>query len=310
MGHGKKQTPMLPEAEEDLCYECHGGIARAEQARKANRLGSGPPMMDISQVFRKPFHHPVEIRGAHSPRETNGAPGPIMERHSECVDCHQPHRTERKMPRLPAGTNVRKRSSLDASRFEYDLCFRCHGRGSLNAPFSETTDPENEFALGNRSYHPVEGRGTSTNVPSLILPYTTESIINCTDCHNNDDPSGPNGPHGSIYDPILVRNYNQNNDSPESEFQYSLCYGCHARTSILADQSFSKHNMHIVKERASCKSCHDAHGSQVNTHLIFFNREYVTPSSSGRLEFIDLGNQAGQCFLTCHGKDHNPLSYP
>jgi len=36
----------------------------------------------------------------------------------------------------------------------------------------------------------------------------------------------------------------------------------------------------------------------------------VRPSSSGRLEFIDLGQGSGQCYLTCHGMNHNPRQYP
>jgi len=310
VGHGKKRTPMLPDSEEDLCYECHGGQSRARAAEAANRLRGNATMPDISKEFRKPFHHPVEIVGAHNPREETDPSVPILQRHSECVDCHDHHGTERKQPDLPPGAGIRKRSSYRATDFEYNLCFRCHGRGSITAPLAETTDPENEFDLSNPSYHPVEGRGRNPDVPSLIQPYTEESIINCTTCHTNDDPFGPRGPHGSIYDPILADNFQQEDDSPESEFLYRLCYKCHSRSSILADQSFSLHSKHIVDERTSCHTCHDAHGSQLNTHLIFFNREVVSPSSSGRFEFIDLGSRAGQCYLNCHNKDHDPLAYP
>ena len=55
------------------------------------------------------------------------------------------------------------------------------------------------------------------------------------------------------------------------------------------------------------------YGSQRNTHLIKFGETQdpmrIQRSSSGRLEFIDLGEKTGQCFLTCHGVDHNPKSY-
>jgi hypothetical protein len=36
----------------------------------------------------------------------------------------------------------------------------------------------------------------------------------------------------------------------------------------------------------------------------------VTPSSSNRLEYNSLGAGRGECYLTCHGKDHNPEQYP
>jgi hypothetical protein len=319
VGHGKSHTPMLPDVEEALCYECHGGQALAQMAQKANRLRAKTAMPDISQEFRKPSHHPVEISGAHSPREDTAVPVSNLKRHSECVDCHQHHRTEKKAESLSRGGVARKRSSYDQTKFEYTLCYECHGKGSLTVPLTEMTDSETEFALGNPSYHPVEGQGANTNVPSLIRPLTEQSLMSCTDCHNNDNPTGPRGPHGSIYQPILFKHYNVEDNLPESEYQYALCYDCHARSSILADQSFTKHSLHIVNAKASCYACHNAHGSQRNTHLIEFVRPYVftagapspvTPSSSGRLEYIDFGNQSGQCFLTCHGKDHNPLSYP
>jgi predicted CXXCH cytochrome family protein len=310
VGHGKPQTPMLPAPEEALCYQCHGGAANSQKAKKENRLGTAAELPDISKEFQKPSHHPVEIRGAHNPREMVDAAVPILERHSECVDCHHEHRTERKTPRLRVDASLRKRSSFDNADPEYELCYRCHGRGSFTAPLAETTDPENEFNVGNRSYHPVEAQGTNNQVPSLILPYTPQSLINCTDCHGNDNPSGPSGPHGSIYSPILVRNFNQRDDSMESEYQYSLCYGCHSRSNILSNQSFSEHKRHIVDEKTSCHTCHDSHGSRSNAHLIVFDSEVVRPSSIGRLEYVDTGNQAGQCYLSCHGKDHNPLSYP
>ena len=53
-----------------------------------------------------------------------------------------------------------------------------------------------------------------------------------------------------------------------------------------------------------------------NDHLInFMSRDLtgevaVTPSSTGTLEYVSLGMNAGRCFLTCHGSDHNPKDYP
>ncbi len=310
VGHGKEMTPMLPSSEEELCYECHGDRTKAGRSKASKRLGNIPHMADISAEFAKSSHHPVEISGAHSPREHSGLRIASPQRHAECVDCHHHHRTERKGPPIGRGSIEKRRSPLNRANYEYSLCYQCHGRGSLTAPLTESTDPQNEFDLGNSSYHPVEGPGKNSYVPSLILPLTEESLINCTDCHNNDNPSGPSGPHGSMYAPILVRQFNQEDDRLESEFQYSLCYGCHARSSILGNQSFPLHYDHIVEERTSCHACHNAHGSRFNAHLIFFDDEIVSASSSGRLDFIDLGNLSGQCYLTCHGKDHNPLSYP
>jgi hypothetical protein len=40
-----------------------------------------------------------------------------------------------------------------------------------------------------------------------------------------------------------------------------------------------------------------------------FDKRFVTPSSGGLLRFDDQGTRKGRCYLTCHGKNHNPLSY-
>jgi hypothetical protein len=40
--------------------------------------------------------------------------------------------------------------------------------------------------------------------------------------------------------------------------------------------------------------------------LVNFNTTYVTASSGGQLRYDAV---ARQCFLTCHGADHNPKSY-
>ena len=82
------------------------------------------------------------------------------------------------------------------------------------------TNTRLEFATGpNPSYHPVVSAGKSLDVPSLIPPLTTASIINCTDCHSNDSGpnaggTGPSGPHGSLYPPILERQHGPDQREP------------------------------------------------------------------------------------------------
>jgi len=174
-----------------------------------------------------------------------------------------------------------------------------------------------EFDPANPSYHPVESAGVNPDVPSLLPPNTISSIIFCRDCHNTDDPNGPQGPHGSGFDFLLERNYETLDNSAESSFNYAICYKCHSRQSILANQSFSEHNKHIVDERTPCSVCHDPHGVNNlqgntfnNSHLINFDITVVRPVGQIDPRFEDRGRFAGQCFLTCHGAVHNPESYP
>lgn len=46
-----------------------------------------------------------------------------------------------------------------------------------------------------------------------------------------------------------------------------------------------------------------------NSRLINFDLAISRPSSSGQLKFVANGTNHGSCYLTCHGKNHNPLSY-
>ena len=171
-----------------------------------------------------------------------------------------------------------------------------------------------QFNPANLSFHPVESVGKNPSVPSLIVPWATAGLMYCTDCHNNDQGphgggGGPDGPHGSAYTPILERQLLLTDNSSESAANYALCYKCHSRTSVLANQSFKYHKKHISDVKAACTTCYDPHGVANNTHLINFNTAYVTASSNGKSEFVDKGTFHGNCSLRCHGKDHKALSY-
>lgn len=193
------------------------------------------------------------------------------------------------------------------------------------------------------SYHPVTrvrnlSTGLGGDVPSLrqqpISPggpplpnrlLSSTSYIYCGDCHNNDTgrnlgtTTGPAGIHGSNQ-PHLLERTNLLEPPPAvpggssagvsySPANYMLCDKCHdVQGSILMNQSFKEHEEHIREASAACSTCHDPHASQAPM-LINFDRSIVGPSSSGRLEYHRTGFRTGECYLTCHGQDHNPKSY-
>jgi hypothetical protein len=35
----------------------------------------------------------------------------------------------------------------------------------------------------------------------------------------------------------------------------------------------------------------------------------VTPPPTGQIQYVSTGPGQGTCYLTCHGRVHNPLSY-
>ena len=216
---------------------------------------------------------------------------------------------------------------VEEANFAYEVCFKCHADNNvitfvdINRQLSQI-NTRLEFDLANPSFHPVEGAGKNSNVPSLLSPLNENSIIYCTDCHANDSGpgaggTGPAGPHGSSYKRLLERNYTTLDETPESGFEYALCYKCHDRESILNDESFPEHSEHVESEDAPCSACHDPHGISAsqgtatnNSHLINFDLNIVSPNGDGQLEFVDFGNFRGSCALNCHGEEHDPKVYP
>lgn len=300
--------------EEDNCLVCHNG-----------NVASTDIESELTKLYR---HASQDYTGIHDAAEDFSA---AVQNHVECVDCHNPHRSNHISSSVaPAisgmnegvsgistsGAFIRPASNL------YEICYKCHADNNVISTIRidrqlQQLNTRLEFDPSNPSYHPVEAIGSNANVPSLLPPYTSSSIIFCTDCHNNNDTLAPSGPHGSVYEFLLEENYTTQDFTQENATNYALCYKCHDRNSILNDISFSLHNKHIIAENTPCSACHDAHGisntqgnSLNNTHLINFDITIVQPDSQSRLRFEDTGIFSGRCFLNCHGKSHEPEIYP
>ncbi len=309
------------EKESDLCSTCHDG---------------NPVTPNLVAEFSKGSNHPLGLSdSAHASDEATLVNSP--DRHVECQDCHNPHQAKPRVslpgpmvsPRPASGPLSEIRgidtagNPVDPASYEYQLCFRCHG-DSTGKPAAPTprqfpsTNVREEFNGSMASFHSVAVTGTlNTRLPSLRAGWTNASYVTCTSCHNNNDGpnngaggTGPNGPHGSNYDNLLERRFETSDPQTYSQAKYALCFKCHDPNSILNDESFDKHKKHIEGEEAPCTVCHDPHGSSGQKKLINFDTSVVFPSG-GRLEFIapeDNGGK-GECYLVCHGKDHDPKDY-
>jgi len=305
--------------EENNCFDCHNGNVASK---------------NIALEFNKPYKHNVgSYLNIHIPNEPNQL---YSNMHVECVDCHNPHASKDQSAVPPNVSGAlsgvkgitQTGNTIDAATFAYEICYRCHA-GSSGSPPSATSriivqnNVMLEFAPANPSYHPVTAMGKNPAVPSLIPPWTTSSVMYCTSCHAGDGTSSTAGPHGSIY-PHILKLQNLTTDggttasgTTESPSAYALCYSCHSRASILSDISFNGHKKHLQSDvRAPCNTCHDPHGISLtqgnatnNSNLLNFRAGVVTTSSGGLLKFVDMPGNHGQCYLTCHGKNHNPLSY-
>jgi len=308
IGHGRIRTPMLPERRDQFCFTCHGDSYALDKAQKEGRIAKSVRENNIKKEFEKPSHHPIERNaGLHTYYEILPEIDSSMPRHVSCGDCHHHHFVSKENKMLGIRGTTAQKVKVAASD-EYELCFNCHSY-SANLPLYQTNKAE-LFNISSSSFHPVVGPGKNISMTSLIAPLTVSSQIKCTDCHGSDDPTGPRGPHGSQYKYILSKNFSDS-DGPENITQYELCYSCHRRNSILNNESFSYHNLHISDVGTSCRTCHNPHGSTKNQHLIDFeSASVIGPSTSGRMAYTSMGPNTGQCYLTCHDKDHNPEVYP
>jgi len=321
--------------EAENCTICHDGTVATKNVA-AEFVGSG-----------KTSRHPIEAaQWKHSPSEDPST----MPRHVTCADCHNPHQARAASATttglagpLQGVSGVSLSGALVRSATqEYQVCLKCHGEPTTPGVMrvDRSRDTRERLGTGSRSYHPVAAAGKNATMRGFTQGYTASSIVRCTDCHNNSDPS-PAGPHASRYAPILERNYVATDPAAESPGAYAICYKCHDRNSVLgtptvaptnaANASTAKvatirrtiatgtggfpHWLHVVKNQTSCAVCHDAHGSRDNAHLIDFmtrdatGKAVVTANPAGRLDYVNTGVGNGSCYLTCHGVIHNPLSY-
>ncbi len=206
------------------------------------------------------------------------------------------------------------------AQYEYEVCLRCHGDNPVRVrdTIPRVVPSENlrrEIGFSAVSSHPfVRGARNLADVPSLSAAYSGKRI-SCSDCHNSNKArafggSGPNGPHGSIYNFLVALEYDSGYSVPESEQAYALCYRCHSRSSILSNQSFSLHRQHVVTSRIPCSACHEPHGNTANAHLINFDRRVVSaiPGSMG-VQYRSRGRFTGSCTLRCHDVNHVNFIY-
>jgi predicted CXXCH cytochrome family protein len=314
-GHGQRLLARSDELEN--CTVCHNGAVAAR---------------NVAQEFNdasKPSRHPVESAPwTHDPKEDPAT----MPRHVTCADCHNPHAATGTPGTPPlvsgplrgvAGATLAGTPLGEASH-EYEVCSKCHGASEPTTTgitrMEATRIVRSKIDPNNASYHPLAAPGRNATLGGFMPGYTASSIISCTDCHNNSDwtPAGtaPRGAHASHYEPILERNYETRDPSPESLTNYDLCYKCHNRDYLINDRANTfPHKSHLEKQ-APCAACHDAHGSRQNAHLINFmlrdrtGKAVVSATLTGQLEYISAGPGSGTCYLICHGAEHNPRSYP
>lgn len=343
---------LVKAQEENTCYLCHNGTVAATNIQaeflKAYRhpVNITPNASHDATLVEQPLimNLHAECMDCHNPHAVKDAPPMISFNPSSPFDPN--HST-------PPNANARIKgvTGVDVSgsptsdvNFQYELCFKCHGlpgKGACDAGRCPTAtslqmtrldgvynlrDKVYSGTAGLVSYHPIEANNPSNNteVPSLrtdIPLNRTTSLIYCTDCHSGDTSpaaggTGPDGPHGSIYEAMITRPYTFNPELDPGNFD--LCFKCHDEASVTADGPTGWYHEQHLKRGVTCINCHDPHGSQKFNHLINFltnatygGTNYQITGAAGFAEptFIDQGAYQGTCYLDCHGVVHDPFCY-
>lgn len=118
---------------------------------------------------------------------------------------------------------------------EYQVCLKCHsgyangvGKTDQAMEFQPVNDAAGSGVNNNRSWHPVmdatnRGLADAMNTPFDAATGTGNQTMLCSDCHSNDNPAGPVGPHGA-----------SGNSKVLMATGDSLCLSCH-KDSVYGD---------------------------------------------------------------------------
>jgi predicted CXXCH cytochrome family protein len=130
--------------------------------------------------------------------------------------------------------------------------------------------------------------------------------MDCSDCHGNNNPAGPKGPHGSEFPGLLKARWNASPLATGAPDENGLCFTCHD-PGVLQSGSWRWHTLHATAG-FSCAACHDPHGSREFPGLLNLRGQPLGGGPgrrAGRVEPTSLDQ--GTCTLRCHGHPHRQI---
>jgi len=184
--HTAKNEMLLTTSgsQSDLCFTCHDGTGATTDVK--SEFVSGPQNDPATASY---YRHDATAVTNHTLAVDNEFGG-VLNRHSECTDCHNPHaaaNTDATVPaagvawptsgRLAAISGVTVDNSTTPATytfasgvgttltFEYQLCLKCHSNFTVlpantsGKPSRDLLDAGAEFDPANAAYHPVEAAG-------------------------------------------------------------------------------------------------------------------------------------------------------
>ncbi len=246
---------------DDMCLSCHESGAAEPGRRELLGMGTAASPPDIRSEITRPVVH----RGA------------------RCVDCHSVHG----IARLPGGGSTTSTSDASNRRPSVASAPRptcaCRATGPVRRrrPIRTTSGCSSTRGTPRTTrcwrWRAVPFRACSP-------PLTTDSMVNCSDCHASDDPGAARGPHGSRV-PGLAR-------------RRLLAAGRPARVAVdlppvlLLPRSRRRARRGPVSAASAARGrrsnlvrlCHDPHGATAARALIRFNE----PTSITGVQSVEL----------------------
>lgn len=228
-GHTGSAVNLLPHrgSQSGLCLSCHDGTG----GPNVGAVFTDPAIPANNPADRSYYGHDVLAASSHTSSISNEFGG-VLNRHSECGDCHNPHRAGGPAATASAagwtssgslagisGVSVVNGAAGTAPAYtfldgvttpitlEYQLCFKCHSGFTVlpsNVGFTPSRyelDKGIEFNPANPSYHPIEAAGknqTAAMAASLAgpSPYKrwTFTTTSTIRCVNCHANDGSSGP--------------------------------------------------------------------------------------------------------------------
>jgi predicted CXXCH cytochrome family protein len=253
-----------PPAQSNLCFTCHDGTNAITNIKSDYTDPNVPPNDPSTNSI---YSHPATTPAA-NPAGGNDAFHNVLNRQSECGNCHNPHAGDSSLTTETAkgylasgalakisgvGVSGSSRSFVweDSITYEYELCYKCHSSYTVLPTSPAETDQSAEFNPANASFHPIESSGTNSSTamgnnlagtsPYKLWNFGTGDTIRCLNCHgdyrlaNPASPPAANGrlaPHSSEHVSLLMNNYRDLLLKPSGEAyqasDFALCYQCHA----------------------------------------------------------------------------------
>jgi predicted CXXCH cytochrome family protein len=253
--HTASNNNLLPQppAQSNLCFTCHDGSNAASNIKSEY---ADPNVLPNDPATSSLYSHPATTPSSHTSAETDEFHN-VLNRHSECSDCHDSHRVDNSLAApsangytvsgalknisgVGAGGSTRTLAWDSSITYEYELCYKCHSSYTVlrtyAKPSYQMTDVAAEFNPANPSFHPIEGVGTNTTLtmtnsltgtsPYKLWTFQTGDVVRCVNCHGDyrlANPAAPPAanallaPHTSANRGMLMNNYRDRLLKPSGE---------------------------------------------------------------------------------------------